>query len=138
VASSPAAAALFSPTLLMRLIQSATQLIICFQEAPFSTGDSLSPVRFPVCGIRKDSIELNLQLRLAIAFLDDRQFPFQNHAQEVPVAASGFQKAGVDPLRFLLHQIEHGIDLSLSRQHLAMIRDPLFRYDLFYIGPFLA
>ena len=66
----------------------------------------------------------------AVALSHDSQLPLQNYRQEVPVAASGFEETGVDPLRFLLHEIEHGVDHALPGQHLAMICDPLLRYDL--------
>src|SRR5439155_20322294 len=81
-------------------------------------------------GDGQDSVALKVQLRLAIALLHSSQFPFQNHTKKIPVAAGGFEETGVDPVRLLLHQIEHGIDLALPGQHLATIRNPLLRDDL--------
>src|SRR6266516_291056 len=81
-------------------------------------------------GHREHGVALEVELRLSVAFLDNSQLSFQNYSNEVPIAASGFEETGVDPFRLLLHEIKHGIDLATAGQHLAMIRDPLLRYDM--------
>jgi hypothetical protein len=81
-------------------------------------------------GDGQNGVSLKVQLRLAVPLLNHRQLSFQDHGQKVSGAASRFKKSRFDPLGFLLHQIKHGVDLAVSGQHLAMIRDPLLRYDL--------
>jgi hypothetical protein len=39
--------------------------------------------------------------------------------------AYNFEETRFDPLRFLLYQVEHGVDLPLAGQHLTMIGYPL-------------
>ena len=44
-----------------------------------------------------------------------------------------FQEAGFYPLRFLLYQVEHGINFPRMGIDFAMIRDPFFGDDLFFL-----
>src|SRR5882724_7071168 len=53
-------------------------------------------------GDGQDGITLEVQLRLAVALLYNRQFAFQNRGQEVPVTTCGLKETGVDSFRFLL------------------------------------
>ncbi len=50
--------------------------------------------------------------------------------RKLPSPQAGSRKRESIPLRFLLHEIKHGIDLALPGQHLAMIRNSFFRSNL--------
>src|SRR5579872_284626 len=75
-------------------------------------------------------IALKVELRLSIPLSHNSQLAIQNHGQKIAVTTSGLQESRFDPLRFLLHQIEHCVDLALPGQHLAMIRDSFFCSNL--------
>lgn len=79
---------------------------------------------------RNDQIALEIQLAAAVFSLHDLQFAAQNLGQEVACPAGGLKEARVDPLGFLLHQIEHGIHLPLAGEHFAVIGNPFPGYNL--------
>jgi len=74
----------------------------------------------------QDGVAFKVELACAVARLDHAKLAFEDFGQEVSGPASRFEEARVNPLGLGLHQVQHGIDLALSGQHLSMIRDPLF------------
>jgi hypothetical protein len=63
--------------------------------------------------------------RLPVSRGDDRELAPQHLGEEVAVAARGLEEPGVDALRLLPHHVEHGVDLALVREHLAVLLDAL-------------
>jgi len=76
-------------------------------------------------GHGENRVPLILQLTLAVPGFNDAQFSLQYFRQKIPRAAGRFKEPGFDPLRFLFHQIKHGVDLPPAGQNLAMIGDSL-------------
>lgn len=72
------------------------------------------------------SVPLVIRRAFSIAALDDAQLAIENLAQKVAGPARWFKKAGLDALRFLLDEVQHGVHFLLARQHLAMILDSQF------------
>ena len=77
-------------------------------------------------GHGENGIPLIFQLAIFVPGFNNTQFPFENFRQEIARAAGRFKKTGVNPLRFLLYKVKHGIDLAFAGQHLAMVGYPLF------------
>ena len=76
---------------------------------------------------------LILQLRILLGLRPPAahsQLAPQYLNQKIPVAARGFQKAAVYPLRLRLHQVEHGVHLTRMGEHLAVVHHPLARFNL--------
>lgn len=82
----------------------------------------------------KNRVPLIFQLALAIPGFDDAEFPLENLSQKIPIAASRLKKARVNPLGLLFDEIEHGVDLTRTGQHLAVIGNPLPGNDLFLVN----
>ena len=51
-------------------------------------------------------------LRLHASFAYS-EFPTENLNEKVPVTARWLQETGIDPLRLMLHKVEHSIHLTL-------------------------
>jgi hypothetical protein len=47
----------------------------------------------------------------------------QNESEKVTAAARWLEEAGIDPLGFGLHEIEHRLDHPLRSKHLPMVGD---------------
>ena len=77
-----------------------------------------------------EGVSLVLGRTPAVARGDHDELAAQNLRDKVAVAARGLQKARLDTLRLGLHQVEHGVDLTLGREHLAVIDHALSRFDL--------
>lgn len=79
---------------------------------------------------RHEGIALVLQLAFAVAFADHIEFASQHFGEEVAIAACGFEEAAVDALGLLLDHIEHGVNLTLVGEHLAVFLRTLSGLDL--------
>ena len=66
------------------------------------------------------------RLLRGVFLISGGQLALENLDQKSAAAAGGFQKAGVDPLSLALDQIKHGFHHPWRREHLSMVRNPLF------------
>jgi len=75
---------------------------------------------------------LSLSLSAGGPDLADVPTRWNNLGQEVACAAGGFQKARLNLLGFLFHQVEHGIDFARAGKVPAVLSNLLFGDDLFF------
>jgi hypothetical protein len=68
-----------------------------------------------------EAVLLPLAGRSPVTRVNDVELAPQHLCEEVAVAARGLQKARVDALGLLLHHVEHGVDLALVGEHLAVL-----------------
>jgi len=62
--------------------------------------------------------------------VDDIELALQDAHQKIACAAGRLEETAVDALRLGLHQVEHGIDLALGGEHLAVLAHSLAAFDL--------
>src|SRR5579864_4404182 len=77
-------------------------------------------------------IALLLRRAFAVPALDNVQLSLEDFGQEIAVAAGRLQEAGIDALRFLLHEVEHGIDFARAGQDLAVLFNTRLGDDLLF------
>ena len=69
----------------------------------------------------------------AIAGFNYTKFSMQHLHQKIPPSRKRAPGTGFDPLRFLLHQIKHGIDFPLGGEHFAIVGDSFLFDNLFFL-----
>lgn len=70
-----------------------------------------------------------LEFTLAIPILNRGEFPDEDGDEEVASTTCRLEDAGVDPLGFLLDEVEHGFDHPSRSEHLTVVSHPLPRFD---------
>ena len=63
---------------------------------------------------------------------NDAQFSLQIFCHKIASAAGRFQETGFNLLRFLFHEIKHGIYFPLAGIYFGMIGNSLFGDNLFF------
>lgn len=108
-------------------------------KEPFATGGGIVGEEFDAIDAtdREHGVFLIFQLRVLPLFdktAADAQLAPENLRQEIPIAAGGFQKAAVDALRLVLHEVKHGVHLALVGEDLAVLLHTGARLHLFGCG----
>ena len=98
----------------------ASQDIIHHQVNAVNTGNSQDSILFIIKGAS------------AVLSPDFLQLTPKNLRQEIAIAAGRLQKATVNTLCFLFYEVKHGVDFTLSGEHLAVIGNPFLRFDLLF------
>ena len=57
---------------------------------------------------------------------DGGELPLQDRHEKVSAPADRLQEAGVDPLGFVLNEIQHRLDHPLGGEYFTMVGDSLF------------
>ncbi len=75
---------------------------------------------------RDERVSLPLRERPAVPRVHHVQLPSEHLGEKVAIAAGGLEEPRVDALGLLFHHVEHGVDLALVRENLAVLLDALF------------
>lgn len=78
---------------------------------------------------RQQRIVLLFEVGFPELALDGRELAPQDFDNKVAAPACRFQEAGVDALRLILDEIEHGIDQPRGSEYLSVVSNALSRLD---------
>ena len=73
---------------------------------------------------------LPLEVRLAVLEFHGGELAPQDLHKEVAAPARRLQEAGINAFRLVLHQVEHSLDHPRRGEHLPVVGDALFGFDV--------